>query len=201
MDPHELAGERIATDGWTVVPDFLDAGLTASLRQESAALFAQGEFHDAAIGSGADRQVARKVRADQIRWLGDGGQSAAQRACLDAFERLRLALNRQLQLGLFEFECHFARYAPGAYYRKHVDQFSRDSRRRLSSVLYLNEGWQKDDGGELRLYLAREPDAPSVDILPEGGSLVLFLSEGFPHEVLSARRERLSLTGWFKTRD
>jgi SM-20-related protein len=201
MDLHELAGERIATEGWTVVPGFLDAGLTASLRQECAALFAQGEFHDAAIGSGTGRQVARQVRADQIRWLEDAGESAAQRTCLDAFEQLRLALNRQLQIGLFEFECHFARYAPGAYYHKHVDQFSRDSRRRLSAVLYLNEDWRKDDGGELRLYLGREPDAPGVDILPEGGSLVLFLSEGFPHEVLPARRERLSLTGWFKTRD
>jgi len=35
---------------------------------------------------------------------------------------------------------------------------------------------------------------------PTGGTLVLFLSERFAHEVLPAKRERLSLTGWFKSR-
>jgi SM-20-related protein len=114
---------------------------------------------------------------------------------------LRLALNRELQLGLFEYECHFARYAPGAFYRKHVDRFSRDSRRRLSSILYLNPAWAAADGGALRLYMERTPESARVDIAPAGGTLVLFLSERFPHEVLPATRERLSLTGWFKTRD
>ncbi|MBV1883381.1 MAG: 2OG-Fe(II) oxygenase [Pseudomonadales bacterium] len=30
------------------------------------------------------------------------------------------------------------------------------------------------------------------------GTLVLFLSETFPHEVLKSQRQRLSLTGWFR---
>jgi SM-20-related protein len=34
-------------------------------------------------------------------------------------------------------------------------------------------------------------------VLPEGGTLVCFLSDRFHHEVLPARRERLSVTGWF----
>ena len=33
--------------------------------------------------------------------------------------------------------------------------------------------------------------------MPEGGTLVCFLSDRFHHEVLPARRERLSITGWF----
>ncbi|HYJ20383.1 MAG TPA: 2OG-Fe(II) oxygenase, partial [Burkholderiales bacterium] len=126
--------------------------------------------------------------------------SEAQRDCLERFEQMRLKLNRDLQVGLFEFECHFARYKPGAFYRKHLDQFSRDSRRRLSSILYLNQDWRDADGGELRLYLERKPVSGHVDIRPDGGTLVLFLSEKFPHEVLPAKRERHSLTGWFKAR-
>jgi SM-20-related protein len=63
-------------------------------------------------------------------------------------------------------------------------------------VLYLNEGWRAEDGGALRLYL---PDGPH-DVSPCAPTLVAFLSERFEHEVLPARRERLSLTGWFGRR-
>ena len=202
QDPDVLdrISDRIGRDGWVAIPSFIVPGMVAALGEECARLAAQGSFHDAAIGSGADRQIAGDVRADQILWLEQSGSSEAQKECLDRFEEMRLKLNRELQLGLFEFECHFARYTPGAFYRKHLDQFSRDSRRRLSSILYLNSNWQSEDGGELRLYLERKPVSGHVDIRPDGGTLVLFLSDRFPHEVLPAKRERLSLTGWFKTR-
>ncbi|HZF23121.1 MAG TPA: 2OG-Fe(II) oxygenase, partial [Burkholderiales bacterium] len=126
--------------------------------------------------------------------------TAPQRRCLAHFETLRLALNRELQLGLLEFECHFSRYAQGAFYRKHLDQFRGDRRRRLSCALYLNENWGREDGGELRLYLDAGEAGKFKDVLPVGGTLVLFLSERFAHEVLPGKRERLSLAGWFKTR-
>lgn len=199
-DVLELISDRIGRDGWVAIPSFIVPGMVAALGEECSRLAAQGSFHDAAIGSGADRQIAGDVRADQILWLEQSGSSEAQKECLDRFEEMRLKLNRELQLGLFEFECHFARYTPGAFYRKHLDQFSRDSRRRLSSILYLNSNWQSDDGGELRLYLERKPVSGHVDIRPDGGTLVLFLSDRFPHEVLPAKRERFSMTGWFKTR-
>jgi SM-20-related protein len=199
-DVLELISDRIGSEGWVAIPSFIAPGLVVSLGEECARLAAQGSFHDAAIGSGADRQIAGDVRADQILWLEQAGSSEAQKECLERFEQMRLKLNRDLQLGLFEFECHFARYTPGAFYRKHLDQFSRDSRRRLSSILYLNSDWKNEDGGELRLYLERKPASGHVDIRPDGGTLVLFLSERFPNEVLPAKRERLSLTGWYKTR-
>ena len=200
MEAFDYIGGRIASEGWVAVPGFIDDELMRTLGDDAARLAAKGEFHDAAIGSGAQQRIAGDVRADQILWLESSGTGDAQRECLARFEALRLRLNRDLQLGLFEFECHFARYAPGAFYRKHLDQFSRDSRRRLSAILYLNAGWGSEDGGELRLYLERKPESASVDIKPAGGTLVLFLSERFPHEVLPATRERLSLTGWFKSR-
>ena len=197
----ELISNRIAADGWISLPGFLDPETVRTLSRESADLFGQGAFHDASIGGGAQQRIDGDVRADQILWLEPAGSTEAQRNCLAQFEAMRMRLNRDLQLGLFEFECHFARYAPGAFYRRHVDQFSRDSRRRVSSILYLNPDWGADDGGELRLYLERRSESAFVDIRPAGGTLVLFLSERFPHEVLPATRERLSLTGWFKTRD
>ena len=36
-------------------------------------------------------------------------------------KRMRLAINRHLMLGLFEFEAQFLRYPPGGFYLRHVD--------------------------------------------------------------------------------
>jgi SM-20-related protein len=33
---------------------------------------------------------------------------------------------------------------------------------------------------------------------PKNGTLVLFLSEEFPHEVLVAKKTRYSIAGWFR---
>ena len=116
---------------------------------------------------------------------------------LARIERLRSGLNERLQLGAFELELHWALYPPGTRYALHVDQ-PRGSRARIVSlVLYLNEDWTAHDGGALRLHLGA---GDTRDVLPRGGTLVAFASEGLAHEVLAARRERLALTGWLRRR-
>jgi SM-20-related protein len=191
--------DSLALHGRTIVDDFFGAELTAALRVECRAACENGEFRAAAVGSGADRQVRSAIRGDQIQWMQQPAHSEPQRACQHRFEQLRLTLNQKLQLGLFEFESHFARYPAGAFYARHIDQFRGDSRRKLSCVLYLNEDWRAEDCGALRFYVNGE-GAQFEDVLPQGGRLVVFLSEKFAHEVLPATRERLSIAGWFKTR-
>ncbi|HEY8085443.1 MAG TPA: 2OG-Fe(II) oxygenase [Methylophilaceae bacterium] len=39
-----------------------------------------------------------------------------------------------------------------------------------------------------------------MDISPQGGTLVVFFSDQFWHEVLPAKRDRFSIAGWFKNR-
>jgi SM-20-related protein len=68
----------------------------------------------------------------------------------------------------------------------------------ITSILYLNENWHKEDGGQLRIYTGENS---YQDILPQAGQLVIFLSSEFFHEVLPTNRERLSITGWYKKRD
>jgi SM-20-related protein len=201
MEIFDQACERISVEGWLVLPDFIEPETTAALREECSRLAATGEFRRAAVGRKATQRIRPELRGDEILWLHARHASLARQGCLARFEQLRLEMNRQLQLGLFEFECHYARYGPGAFYRKHFDRFHGDARRILSSVLYLNDGWKDGDGGALRLYLGEGENADHVDVRPTGGTLVLFLSERFAHEVLPARRERLSLTGWFRARD
>ena len=63
----------------------------------------------------------------------------------------------------------------------------------------MNRDWQPDDGGALVIYDPANEQRELQRIQPEFGTLVLFASERFPHEVLPTRRQRLSLTGWLKS--
>ncbi|NBA97881.1 2OG-Fe(II) oxygenase [Pseudomonas sp. R5(2019)] len=188
--------DDLATHGWSRQDLFLPHALTQALAGECRARAAAGELAPAAVGRGPALEVREGIRGDRILWL-DPGQSEVCDAYLDVMNSLREALNRGLFMGLEDFESHFALYPPGAFYRRHVDRFRDDDRRSVSAVVYLNEGWLPDDGGQLRMYLK---DDTVHDVLPAGGCLVVFLSGEMPHEVLPANRDRLSLTGWFRRR-
>ena len=190
----------IADRGWCVTDDFIPSLLVSQLRHEAGERWHAGEFRRAGVGRGEDLTLRDDVRTDRVDWLDPAALSAAQQFYWDALEQVRLALNRTLFMGLHDFEAHLAIYPPGSYYRKHLDQFRGIGLRTVTCVLYLNEAWGVDDGGEMRLYL--DPECREhVDVQPVGGTLVSFLSADYYHEVLPARRERLSLTGWFRRRE
>ncbi len=111
---------------------------------------------------------------------------------------LRVSLNRDLFLGLDSFEAQYAHYPVGASYGTHVDRHHHSNARVVSAVIYLNADWPADAGGELVIYDAH--DVPRLTLAPEGGTLVLFMSDDTPHEAKKATRERWSIAGWFRTR-
>ncbi|WP_043307980.1 2OG-Fe(II) oxygenase [Pseudomonas sp. ML96] len=188
--------DDLAERGWSrqtlVLPQSLTGELAAECRQRAQ----NGALSPAGVGRGQGLAVREGVRGDSIQWL-EPGQSAACDQYLAAMDELRRALNQAFYLGLEDYESHFALYPPGAFYQKHLDRFRDDDRRSVSAVFYLNDAWQADQGGALRLY---PNDGSELDVLPEAGTLVLFMSAELPHEVLPASRERLSLTGWFRRR-
>jgi SM-20-related protein len=188
--------------GYCVVEDFLDANAIAALALECRSMHERNELRPAAIGRAAGRNVDANVRGDRTRWFDPAQLTPPQSAYWTRMDALRKSLNLQLLLGLHEIEAHYTLYAPGARYARHRDRFRDDDARVLSSVLYLNRAWRPADGGALRIYLdavARTPAPEShIDIAPHAGTLVLFLSADFEHEVLPASRERLSVAGWFR---
>ncbi len=192
--------EVLAEHGYAIVDNYLLPPMIAALRQQAIRLRETGIMHQASIGKDEANRIISEVRGDSIYWLDDAGQTPDQTDYLNTMQTLQEQLNRCFFLGLFEFECHFAVYDPGAVYLKHLDQFKGQQERQITAVLYLNDDWQQDDGGELRLYLNESENAAFVDIAPLGGRLALFLSGRFYHEVLPAQRTRISLTGWFRTR-
>ena len=135
------------------------------------------------------------VRTDKICWI--TGKSDAGSKWLDWTSRLQSFLNQRLFLGLFSFESHFAHYSPGSYYKRHYDAFRGETNRILSVVTYLNPAWGHADGGELVLY-SDDQDRDGIKIVPLYGTVVVFLSEEFPHEVLPSTRDRYSVAGWFR---
>jgi SM-20-related protein len=192
--------EKFADRGWAVARDFLPEGEVLAWSREAMTSFENGEFRRAAVGRGSRREVRTEVREDYVRWLEPPGEPGSEKRYFELMEELRLTLNRELFLGLFGLEAHLALYPKGARYRSHLDRFQDEANRVVSVSLYLNPGWREEDEGALRLYLEKPESEPYEDILPVGGTLVCFLSDRFHHEVLPARRERLSVTGWFSRR-
>ena len=187
----------IAEDGYVILSNVLPDDLLNSLLVNLIELNPQ-DFTKAGIGREDDFQKNRFVRQDKIHWLESDMEFAD--AYFSWMEALRLRLNRHLFLGLFDYEAMFAHYPEGAFYKRHLDAFKGNTNRRLSTVLYLNPQWQAEDGGELVMYRKREKE-PFEKIVPHYGTMVIFLSEQFPHEVLPANKSRFSLTGWFRVND
>jgi SM-20-related protein len=154
-------------------------------------------FHAAQIGRGAQKQQQTEIRGDSIAWLDE--QNASDQGYLAWMETLRAGLNAELFLGLFDYEAHYAIYAAGAGYAKHVDALQGAKNRVLSSVLYLNPDWQNGNGGELLLFTA-DGNTVLETLTPRAGTMILFLSETFPHQVLPSLTTRRSIAGWFRVR-
>ncbi|UXY15906.1 2OG-Fe(II) oxygenase [Chitiniphilus purpureus] len=195
MTGYDDVVDKLARAGWAVQPGFLSTAETAALA--ACAQARAPRFQRAGVGRADGHTVDAAIRGDSVLWLDEG--DPALQPVMARLEALRQTLNRELFLGLAHLECHFATYPPGARYQRHLDQHRGQDTRAITLVLYLNpDDWRAEHGGQLRLYTA---DERFEDVQPTGGTLVLFRSERFEHEVLPALRERRSLTGWFRRRE
>lgn len=192
---HDQIADALVDQGYLILPAALPETLTEGLYHHLQALSAH-QFQRAGIGREQDHQLHGGIRRDQIRWL--GRQQPIEAAYLDWMEALRVGLNRRLFMGLFDYEAHFAHYRAGAFYKRHLDAFRGQTNRVLTTVLYLNPDWQARHGGELLIWPQPDSDQVIARVLPQMGTLVIFLSERFPHEVLPAATDRYSIAGWFR---
>lgn len=197
----ELVFDQIADalveTGYVVVPLALPPNISEALFLRIAS-FENAGFQAAGVGRAEEFQLNPFVRKDEIRWL--SVNDPVEASYLAWMEHLRVGLNRRLFMGLFDYEAHFSRYCEGAFYKKHVDAFKGRTNRVLSTVFYLNPGWALADGGHLLMYSDENEaqDELIARITPLMGSLVVFLSDRFPHEVTAAHRLRYSIAGWFR---
>jgi SM-20-related protein len=194
--PVDHIADALEAHGFILLTDALPASMLSALIDYYSVKEKTG-FNAAGIGRHQSLRLDQTIRADLICWI-EPAVPAIQ-DYLQWMHELRVGLNRLLFLGLNSYECHLALYPEGAFYKKHFDAFNNDNPRKLSSVLYLNRDWQAEYGGELVLYDAKKNDTVLKKIIPALGSMILFLSKEFPHEVKPASKPRRSITGWFRT--
>lgn len=88
---------------------------------------------------------------------------------------------------------------PGGYLAMHAD-FSRSPEtgkyRWLNMLVYLNDGWRDDDGGQLQLW---DDDGPAVTVLPQFNRTVVFRTSGssWHGHPVPTKRDRRSVAAYF----
>lgn len=193
----EAIADGLAEKGYIVIPDFLDQQLMEEILNVFNVHKENGRFKAAGIGAQSEYHLDKQIRGDYIKWIEPATALPPTKAFLEKIEQVRAILNRMLYLGIKDYEAHFAIYPPGAFYKRHLDQFKSNGHRKISFVSYLNFDWMPEDGGQLRIYLpGGEEGETFFDIAPEAGKLVLFRSDVIEHEVLLSNTHRYSITGW-----
>lgn len=191
--------DGILADGYGLLDNFLSPAEVAALADRLRARREAGQFRPAGIGN-QQVTVEKTIRGDEILWLDEATATPEEQVFLQRIGQFVQYVNQTCYLGLRDYEFHYALYPTGTVYKRHMDRFRSDSRRKLSVICYLNVDWQETDGGQLALYLPNADGSErQVMALPLGGRLVCFDSGQLEHEVFPSTRERLSLTGWLKT--
>lgn len=111
---------------------------------------------------------------------------------MDSFTKF---LNDTCYTGINSYEFHYTLYETGSFYKKHLDQFRNNDKRKYSMIMYLNDNWEENDGGELCIHFQNKIQ----NISPNSGKSVFFQSNELEHEVLITNKPRMSITGWLKS--
>ena len=188
---YEDIADTLVSDGYIVIDNALTPKLPIELQKFSETLT---DFKLAGISGSGDLHLDKNRRRDKIHWLDE--DDGVQSQFLDFTNGLKEFLNRELFMGLSYYESHFAIYDKGDFYETHLDAFKNSKNRVLTTVYYLNDEWKESDGGELVVY--DEDNKFLAKVMPKANTLVVFMSEKFPHEVLPAKRKRYSIAGWFR---
>jgi len=168
--------DTIAQGGVAVEHNWLPPDLVKSLRADAKDLFRSGQFQpdgltntararaEQGFTSKADRQTFRGG-AD---WSSDVGNARARKEFADLMRRLRVELAVGLDRPTLEpeesvkHEMTYNWYEPGAKLGRHLDEHHEETkgtkgwryptRRSVTWLVYLNDGWTADEGGALRCF-------------------------------------------------
>lgn len=198
---YEKIISALLEDQYCIVEDFFDLEEVEHLRKSLLDNYEGEAFKKAAIGNRTNENIERSVRGDFILWINEADAGDAERIFFNKLNSLIEYLNKTCFLGILQKEFHYALYPEGTFYKRHLDTFQNDDRRKLSLVCYLNnEDWKPENGGELVIYKEENGIEVAKNIYPLSGRVVIFESQLLEHEVKPVKTPRLSITGWLKTR-
>ncbi|QDW24226.1 2OG-Fe(II) oxygenase [Pedobacter sp. KBS0701] len=177
-----------------IADGFLSVSLSDHLRENLITLFENKKLLNAGVGNDVIVNQDKLIRSDVICWLDRKHDNQYENDFFDLIDGFVAYLNCTCYTGITGYEFHYTLYEPGAFYKKHIDQFQNNGSRQYSMIMYLNAGWKTEDGGELRIYHTDEEQ----NIAPNSGKSVFFKSSDLAHEVLLTNKQRMSITGWLK---
>ncbi|KAL3671427.1 hypothetical protein V7S43_003351 [Phytophthora oleae] len=207
--------------GFVVKEDFLGRQNALAVRDALTQLAENEPFHDAKVGAGDNLRNDRAVRGDKIHWIRTPNDLDI---ASDTVSPAILHLRRQVESLVYGLKkvspeldlrnivsTQFAVFPrDGARFVKHFDTYSnaqRDERgmtkdglvRLVTCVYYLNDQWEPEHGGHLRVHLKDSKILPASqwDVPPKLDTLMVFRSLDVEHEVLPTYRERKAVTIWY----
>lgn len=188
-------------DNYCIVENFFNLEEVGLLRKTLLDKYEKDDFKKAAIGNRTNENIEKSVRGDFILWINEADAGEAELIFFNKLNSLIEYLNKTCFLGILQKEFHYALYSEGTFYKRHLDTFQNDDRRKLSLVCYLNdEDWKPENGGELVIFKEENGIDVAKYIYPLPGRMVIFESQMLEHEVKPVKTTRLSITGWLKTR-
>jgi Rps23 Pro-64 3,4-dihydroxylase Tpa1-like proline 4-hydroxylase len=193
-NPYDLLIDSYLDTNIGIDADFLSERLSAGLQQNIQQLQQADMMSAAGIGNDAVKDCTQKMRGDKIYWMDKSHGNAFEQEFLQQVEGFIERLNSTCYAGINSYEFHYAVYETGSFYRRHKDQFKNDSNRKYSLISYLNSNWLEEDGGQLVVY----QNDTAQKISPQSQTAVFFKSDEMEHEVTTAHRSRMSITGWLK---
>ena len=168
--------EKIAAGGVAIEHGWLPPHLVKSLRADAKELFHSGQFQpdgltntarsrsEQGFTSKGDRQTFRGGAG----WSSDVGNAAARKEFADRMRLLRVELAAGMNRptlepeGTTKHEMTYNWYEPGAKLGRHLDEHHEETkgtkgwryptRRSVTWLVYLNDGWTADEGGALRCF-------------------------------------------------
>ncbi len=186
--------DGIVAHNYAIVEGLFEAEVLYGMKMEMLRLLGDDEFHRAGIGNQFAMQQEREIRSDKIHWIENDSANLFESEFVKRVDGFSSYLNQTCYTGIRDWEFHYACFEKGNFYKRHLDRFKNDESRKFSVVTYLNDDWSEEDGGQLVLYLPQG----DVTVVPKWGTTVVFKSDVIEHEVMPARRNRYSVTGWLK---
>lgn len=139
--------------GVGVCDAFLDAAILQGLRDNLFGYHAAGAMHSAGVGKNFDYVKNTEIRGDVIRWIEEDSADPHEQRFFTKVKRFIHHLNATCYTGIDACEFHYAYYAEGSFYKRHLDRFRQDKGRQFSFILYLNDDWRAEHNGRISLYL------------------------------------------------
>ena len=151
---YESIIEDLLQRKYSVIDNFFSTEEVEVLRNGLLAKYEEDQFKKSAIGNKTNELVEKEIRGDFILWLNEAEAGTVENVFFNRVNNLVDYLNRTCFMGILHKEFHYAVYPEGTFYKRHLDTFQNDGRRKRRRVNDLF-GWKWRRKGDRSLSVSR----------------------------------------------